>query len=702
MPVLQTCVTLQAASNVQPRYFWSPPPPRIEMVAAAPPKEDVKRLEATNKLEPEDIWRLWGLRTQDGWQRTLSEPVDALSTARKLSAAIALVSSWVDQLPGQGRQHARVLELLGSAMLDVAATQPYLSSASRVAFDPSPTIAEMREELGLSPPAPAPVATPQAAFADDHADDDGESAIARQLSAIIADNCRLACALTCSPDLLAPTEHQTSGPAAPSEPEPVEPCYIDKLPPELLRIIIACAYDEILALDPSGEEPQQPLGGVEVSADDARKMAATAFVMSCAEVSKAWVEPATSVRRASATATSLSASDTRFGYPLVALNKHLSERGGAAHALQISSIDILVPSPPHASGRSPQLNRAYARRNAAPSALGSSVVAEPKPPVIDGKELNAGDEVAKLVGHAASLRSLTLTVQRDPEDYSRSSVSLDPPLLDALSSIPQLTSLTLVSAIDFDELEHIMSNLPALETLVLGAVYDISGVTVAPAPHSASRIRVFHIKQDVYEQLYFCPLSADELCWLIEPAATSGALRDVQITVRNRSRHGGGGVGTAAFATKDFADLILLCAPHLERLVLHDLDRSSGLDPSLNNPPHDGSFDHLVSHLTLIQELTLPWFLISDAFLAAVATLPSLASLTLHGTPTTTSSSAFLTALETRFPALETLALIGDTVGGTDPVTGLPIQNDWSSRAMRKIKQAARGREIEVTVGQDA
>ncbi|BGP38333.1 hypothetical protein JCM10449v2_002264 [Rhodotorula kratochvilovae] len=661
MPVLQTWVTLQAASNVQPRYFWSPPPPRIEMVAAAPPKEDVKRLEATNKLEPEDIWRLWSLRTQDGWQRTLSEPVDALSTARKLSAAIALVSSWVDQLPGQGRQHARVLELLGSAMLDVAATQPYHSSASRVAFDPSPTIAEMREDLGLSPPAPAPVATPQAAFADDHADDDGESAIARQLSAIIADNCRLACALTCSPDLLAPTEHQTSGPAAPSEPEPVEPCYIDKLPPELLRIIIACAYDEILALDPSGEEPQQPLGGVEVSADDARKMAATAFVMS---VGYRHIV-------------------IRFGYPLVALNKHLSERGGAAHALQISSIDILVPSPPHASGRSPQLNRAYARRNAAPSALGSSVVAEPKPPVIDGKELNAGDEVAKLVGHAASLRSLTLTVQRDPEDYSRSSVSLDPPLLDALSSIPQLTSLTLVSAIDFDELEHIMSNLPALETLVLGAVYDISGVTVAPAPHSASRIRVFHIKQDVYEQLYFCPLSADELCWLIEPAATSGALRDVQITVRNRSRHGGGGVGTAAFATKDFADLILLCAPHLERLVLHDLDRSSGLDPSLNNPPHDGSLDHLVSHLTSIKELTLPWFLTSDAFLAAVATLPLLASLTLHGTPTTTSSSAFLTALETRFPARETLTL-----------TATP--------AMRKIKQAAREREIEVTVGQDA
>ncbi|BGP46436.1 hypothetical protein JCM10450v2_002280 [Rhodotorula kratochvilovae] len=674
------------------RHYWALLKPRVETSNNSP--EDTASL-AT--IPTEDLARLWNLDAQvlGALQAAGGATVDAMSTAGKLAAAVALVSAWAaEPARAEGRTPARVLELLSSAMLDVEGAQPGMSSEDRKEAPALPNAAQLRVEMGLPPlelakeAAVDPSNTPRSASGAEEPTPD----VARKLRAVMADNVRLATALATPPGLLS----REAAPAAMEEDSPPSgPCYIDKLPAELLGMILADAYVAMLVPPTNGDEPTAPH---RLSPIERRKAAASSFVMACARVSKRWIEPATSVGYRHIL--------IRNGHALVALNARLGSPGGAAHAAQIVDIDIVVPALGTSNDTAgtvyrpmmPARLRTTARRGTGFRSLvgNRTPPPEPKPPVVDGEEVSAVDEFAKLVTHATCLRGLTLKVVASPKLST---------ILSTLSSLRQLTSLTVVSVIDYEDLEQIMNNIPTLEELSLVDVSDISNTPVSTTPHSATRLRVFDLGPGAGGGFYPSAITSEQLCWLVEPAATAGALRDVQIaTVATRGGGqgigwGGGGGHSVPYTSASFVDLLVRAGPGLESLALRDLEAGAGIPPqvhpSLNNPPHDGSFDHLVSHLTSIKSLSLEWHFTSDAFLDVVSTLPSLSSLTLYGTPVAARSAAFLSALERNFSALKTLRLVGALTGGIDQRTGQPVRNDWTGATLRGIKQVAKGRGLE-------
>ncbi|BGP46434.1 hypothetical protein JCM10450v2_002278 [Rhodotorula kratochvilovae] len=635
-----------------PRHYWSQLPPRqASLTAAQPPLHTADEERQASLWTADEFGAMYPVRSTvlDGLERATSTPTDALATTAKLSGAIALVSSWAHAQPGEAATLGRVLELLTSALLDVEGAHPGLSSKHR--RDPAASTAHV--QVGRTPPYAGGRTPPYAGRRTPPYTGHGAA----------------------QPFAAAHVEQAV----APGEREPVGPCHINKLPPELLSLVLANAYDAMMAPSAGADAASTRVDEYEQAvAADAQAAAACSFVMSCAQVCKAWYQPATSLGYRHVF--------IRYGHPLVALNRLLSGPGGAARAAQIADIDILVPVTERPNGHG-----GYGRRVRKRTARH----VDPTPPVIDGHETTAGGEFAKLVKSAINLRSLTLLTDLDT-CYDPSSLYLDEPVLSTLISLPPVTSLNLQHPVDFDELEQILNNSSALISLAISGVYDVSGTTAPTTSHSATHLRRIAIAQFIDYEIYAPPITAEQLAWVVEPAATSGTLRDVEIVIRGGrpgfGRHGGGGAPEAPFTAGAFVDLILRVAPCLKRLVLRD--------PNQSSTAH-GSLDHLVSQLISIKELALPWFVTSTAFLSAVCTLPSLSSLTVFGTPTATGSTAFLTAFETRFPALEKLALKGNVVGGISLQTGQQVQNDWSSRTMRKVKQVAGERGIALTVGPD-
>lgn len=155
-----------------------------------------------------------------------------------------------------------------------------------------------------------------------------------------------------------------------------------------------------------------------------------------------------------------------------------------------------------------------------------------------------------------------------------------------------LTTLSLTFAVDFEELEVILAGLPALEALRLHAVDNIAGAgtVTSTTPHPATELRIFCLG-DPTSFRDFSSVTDVQLAWLLEPAARNRKLEVIEVNVMTNGNGawGGGGPGGAwnmgggavaqgspPFASRQFADLLVLTAPSLQRLILRDL-QSTGL-----------------------------------------------------------------------------------------------------------------------------
>ncbi|KAL8286846.1 hypothetical protein RQP46_003852 [Phenoliferia psychrophenolica] len=319
---------------------------------------------------------------------------------------------------------------------------------------------------------------------------------------------------------------------------------------------------------------------------------------------------------------------------------------------------------------------------------------------------------SRLIAASPNLQQLSLTVigyaysvpfgaRHQTTDF------LDPQILATLSSISTLTSLTLGTSVDFEELEVILAGMPSLRELYLeGGFDDVNqrGVVTSAQPHVAQlRTLVIGNGQTSYRD-YTC-ITDVQLAFLLEPAVAT--LRHLDITIMSNGGGpvmggwamggpGGGGGGPQAptppcFASGLFADLLVRMGPTIERLALRDLQAFGGATPSLALAPHSGTFDHALSHCTSLQQLSLQFQYTGAGLLDALA--PSghtLESLLFLGTPTALPADDLASTIElgVHFPVLRRLVVSGQYVGRG------PAGAGWTGPQVRRLKAVTKEKGI--------
>ncbi|GAA5952944.1 hypothetical protein JCM21900_001525 [Sporobolomyces salmonicolor] len=685
-------------------------------------------------------------------------PIDTLPTSLKLIKAIQILtnacSSALDALPARAQTYAgqvdlpavdglpisrytSAIELLTSALSDVNLNAPTMRSPPKEHASYHLEVA--RAKLGLPlqdavPPMPLPARPPTLVSGRSVHVVDPYRHPPSDIALLFAENARLALAAL-RPSVLFPP----LPPTVPASPPPAAsscsgslsamgPSPISKLPAELLVHIFSLARSMAAERSPDSDLPPpgvdviEAWGGVlggrrsvtrqysELSRTNALEgdnAAAQRFALALARVCKAWVDPAQTV--------AFRTLHLHQGPQLADLLSLLTSRPELSHlASHIRSISACIaPLPPADSSTSvgERLRRPFAYRAAARprgTRTGYSVRMSKTrgEGVGEGERESAGEMWSRLVALAGNVQKLRLRViasRRWGVPHGRGASSsadfLEAPVLACLSSTTTLRHLHLSFCIDFDELEVVLNALPSLESLTVRAIDNISGAgTVASAgPHPARNLRSLKIgdmsSSSPYHIQDYSTLTDVQLCWLLEPAVESGALKEVEVVLLvdasapfGRTWNvllGGGGAAVAAagganvlpppFASGLFADLMIF--------------------PSLANAPHHSNFDHVLSHLTSLHTLQLQFAYTGPNFLPSIEITP-LRSLSLSGTPVHTSATAFADQLEHGFSGLENLGISGEYVGSRGGAPG-----GWSGAGLRRIKQAAKDRGLQVAFG---
>ncbi|GAA5958745.1 hypothetical protein JCM3765_006023 [Sporobolomyces pararoseus] len=534
---------------------------------------------------------------------------------------------------------------------------------------------------------------------------------------------------------------------------PVGPSYIAKLPSELLLYILQFAHsaaaehdDTQLSNQPhaSNHAPMvtevwngrgrrslrdqygNPLNGITGS-----KGAAQRFTLSLARVCKAWVEPSRTVafrhlylQQAPQLADLLSLLETSPSLrhatsSIQSISATLSPPG---------SDEPPVPGGPQTAALNRMIGRIVGRRGrpASPSVSfggrsksdkeGSSGGAGGK--AEEGK--SPAENWSQIVEQSPNVRKLKLRILPSSgrwAGFSRTPTTtefLDAAVLGTLSSTHSLKNLNLVFSIDFEELEVIMNGLPNLETLSIRAIDAISGSAAVSSttPHPARKIRSFKLgdanSNGPYNFQEYSSVSDVQLAWLLEPSVSKGCLKELDIAIMVELGVGGGwppglpggpggnfGQNTAAppFASSTIADLLIRCGGNLERLVLQDLGETGAVNPNFAAAPHNSNFDHVLSSLTSLRELSIQFSYTGTGFLASLSQIPHLRNLSLSGTPIHTSADLFADKLEHGLGELETLTISGQFAGMRGG------QGGWNGAGVRKVKQAAKDRGLQGAFG---
>ncbi|GAA5915184.1 hypothetical protein JCM5296_007241 [Sporobolomyces johnsonii] len=553
---------------------------------------------------------------------------------------------------------------------------------------------------------------------------------------VFAENARLALAALRPSALfppLYPTMPSSPPPAASSRsgsPAVVGASAISKLPSELLVHIFTLARSAAAGRSTDSDVPSpgdvvieawgrghrvrmtdQYGAPIRTHALEGSHAAAQRFALALARVCRAWVDPARTV--------AFRTLHLNQGPQLADLLSLLTSRRELSHlASHIHSISaFLAPLPPAdaSTGAGDPLRRSFAYR-AAPRLRGaragssvsvSKIQGEGGGLAERGERESAGEMWSRLVALAGNVQKLRLRIIAGRSwgvplgrGASSSADFLEAPVLACLSSTATLRHLDLSFCIDFDELEVVLNALPALESLTVRAIDNISGAgTVASAgPHPARNLRSLKIgdvssASSPYHIQDYSTLTDVQLCWLLEPAVESGALKEVEVVLLvdasapfggpwgallaggGAAAAGGANVPPPPFASGLFADLMIF--------------------PSLANAPHHSNFDHALTYLTSLHTLQLPFAYTGSHFLPALAPAP-LRSLALSGTPVHTSATAFADQLEHGFAELEHLVVSGQYVGsrgGGGPGGG------WSGAGLRRVKQVARDRGLRGAFG---
>ncbi|GAA6027834.1 hypothetical protein JCM8097_001739 [Rhodosporidiobolus ruineniae] len=740
--------------------------------------QDDASLDPATKLSQADLARLEDLPPNElaSILERDDTPVDDLVPSLKLVKAVQLITNrMATAAPSagaflDGRECAKLLELLSSAMRDSQripqTIPPRLSdipgfkeadeilTRKRLGLAPRPaeTSAVSSAEPGSAQPQEATAATGAPAMQPPQPD--RYPGNVPDLVSLFEENVKLALAAlrpssifdspdeTLAPELEEDEKDETQEDELVKAQEPTGPCFINKLPAEILTAIFELAREGsvkhvvpreedfrsfIKTLDDNGLVPE-PLHG--------SKPAALRFALALSFLCKQWTQPARTVAYRKLT--------IHHGLGLVKLNAYLANSGGSGPSIasQIKSLDVVVAAAhPEDDGDDLDFNMAPRPGNGGWRRYGASPrrsKGAPKPE--DKEERNAGLQFAKLVAATTKLRSLTLKVV-DTDGYideaGQYADFLEPTIFRALTTTPTLRHLHLRHVTDFEELEQIVKACPDLESLKLESLDNLSGGAAqlsSISPHPASKLRVVHIGNPRFADR--SSLSSAQLVWLLEPAVTSNSLRDLQVVLvasGNGANGVGGGINNALaaaggmfglggggagglqgpvppFASADFADLLARCGTSLERLVLQDLSYSGAVDQSLLQAPHNGSLDHSLASLSRLSSLSLQWTSTGSSFLPSISPLTSLHSLSLHGIPEETSAPAFADALQAAFPALKAVTFsggiglvggaamgIGGRAGGVaGALGGGGGANAWTGAGIRKIREVGEARGIKV------
>ncbi|GJN87140.1 hypothetical protein Rhopal_000085-T1 [Rhodotorula paludigena] len=239
---------------------------------------------------------------------------------------------------------------------------------------------------------------------------------------------------------------------------------------------------------------------------------------------------------------------------------------------------------------------------------------------------------------------------------------LEAPIFTALTNASSLESLSLLIAVDFEELESIMRV----------SYRRGNPTTLQPA----------------------------QLCWLFEPAVASGKLEEVRLRMSGDYAQGGQAEGPPSTSGL-FADLLARCGTRLKKLEITD-QAAMMASASFPEASH-GDLDFALSYLHSLTRLALDWSFIGPAFLATVSTISTLESLDLLGTPVHTDSALFTASLELAFPSLGRLVLRGDLTGASNrfsrrTVPAAIVGNNWTGSTIRAIKRIAETRGLECIV----
>ncbi|GAA5859317.1 hypothetical protein JCM8547_001981 [Rhodosporidiobolus lusitaniae] len=481
------------------------------------------------------------------------------------------------------------------------------------------------------------------------------------------------------------------------EPTGPTPVYLEKLPAEILLMIIDEARSASLqqAAAPVRDEwgevyrsPVQPDGTT-------LQETAQRFVLNLGLVCKKWLQPARAI-----------AFRNVFGHrshTLVRLNKLLASPVSSVAASQITSLDVLVAPfesyPPLDDG-------------------GWGVGRVSSNSSLSVKDRNIGDQFLTLVTATKSLSKLKLTLADKAGGWSRSNnpvpAFLESSVFAALTSLPALRALELSFSIDFEELEAILHASPLLESVALVAVSNLDQPAIhSSSPHPATRIRSFLLGNPENAMHFSTNLLAAQLVWLIEPAVES--LTTLAVLVVSDSTWVGGAQTTPpAWASAEFADLLARMAEKLEKLFLQELGARGQATPSFAQAPHNNSFDHALSSLSSLKQLALPAAYTGAQFLPSLSSCLKLEDLGLSGIPQHTPASAFIAALDGgEWKKLKCVTVAGAFgavgggrggwggwaggwgAGGGAGAGGTGGTQVWSGGERRKLEEIARRRGIE-------
>ncbi|GAA5931695.1 hypothetical protein JCM10213_005832 [Rhodosporidiobolus nylandii] len=671
-------------------------------------------------------------------------PLADLPLPLKITKAIQLLSN---RATGPGRpadvvlsrgDAAKLLELLGSALGEAQSLPLSMLSLFPRKEQSKPSTESVRMQLGLPLPK-----QPTSPVEDDLPDPDlplPPFAQDLRLLSLFHENTKLLAAalrpetIFDAPEKKAKAVDKPASEAAAAkldegkkEDQTIGPCYIQHLPDEVLSMIFAYARE---AASVRHDPWANPLPVNAVGLPGPAKMTAYAVKPPTRPLCGSRPAALRFMLGLSEPALTLAPSQLAFqhlyihhGLGLVKLNKLLAQDGvGSALAAQIISLDTLVPVTDQddadddafgglgAAGTRSRYRYGGAHRGVPRPPSGGSAAATPE----DKEERDAGAQFAKLLQKATNLQTLKLKIVMAEDGFVDGALPyadfLEPPVFEALCAKPSLRDLHLRYVSDFEELETMLQNLPNLTMLKLDSIDNLAGTApLGSSSHPASRLQVIHIGNPRASDI--SSLSEQQLKFLLEPCVSSGAIREIQISLVADNQGGGlggfalalgGGGGmqapAAPFASTAFADLLTRAGGSLERLYLQDLSLTGAVNPSLRAAPHNGTLDHALSHLSALRELSIQLDFTGANFLTSISRLPALTALSLHGLPTNLTSNAFADALESSFPALRSVFFGGGSLGSRGMGGGGGI---WTGGGIRKIRQAAEQRGIKCVISRD-
>ncbi|KAM0754460.1 hypothetical protein T439DRAFT_321501 [Meredithblackwellia eburnea MCA 4105] len=666
-------------------------------------------------------------------------PLNTLKPSTKLIKALTMLSYFAADLPEDS--YSVMVELMSSAIADVQGLEMNAKNAtSDLKKKSAYSLQVARAKLALAaagviPPTP-PASSQQSTSASSAQETSSEGParissndpnpqMTRDIHDLWAENTRLALLLLRPSFLNLGAQSTVSSPTISSSPASTK-SPIAKLPEELLSEILLIARSMCeervpgsftnASVSPPLDDPAN--WAYEMAVPHSRRgfqelagsrTAGQRWVFRTSLVCKNWCDVS---RR-----TGLRSVHLRRPGPMEKLLEFVSQ-GGSKYAQCITAINIKLP----VVTPDPTLVGTISRRGRSHGAFGWSSrrgVAVDSTDGSSSSSLNAdkqaenltpGGLFSKLVNSTPSLRELTLTVTG--HTYSipfgarhNTTDFLETPLLDSLTSLRTLTSLTLGTSIDFEELETIILGMPLLTHLNLDGGFDDvngQGSVSSSSPHPA-KLTTLVVASGRNNYRDYTSVTDTQLAWLLEPAVAT--LKVFEMTIMSPGAQGpaafgfgvGGGAGGGGnplppcFASGLVADLIM-GMESLERLVLRDLNSFAQVNPSLNAAPHSGNLDHALSQLSRLREVTLQFSYTGPSFLDSL--LPSasiLETLVLFGVPVNLPAEDLISRIDSgSFTKLERLAVSGQFVGRGVGGGG------WTGPEVRKLKEVCSRHKISI------